>query len=84
MAIGPDSPERFQAYFREHAIPFRGIPDPSGRLLSRFGQEWRLAAFGRLPGIVAYGRDGREAARHLGRSMRDLGDLDAIVGKLLP
>ncbi len=83
MAIGPDSPERFQTYFRDHHIPFRGIPDPSGELLSLFGQESRLLAFGRLPGIVAYSRDGHEATRHLGRSARDLGDIDAIAASLV-
>ncbi len=83
MAIGPDSADRFEAYFRDHQIPFRGVPDPSAQLLSALGQEWRLMAFGRMPAIIAYGRDGSEAARHLGRSPRDLGDIDAIVATLL-
>ncbi len=83
VAIGPDSPERFQSYFRDHQIPFRGVPDPAASLLSAFGQEWRLMAFGRMPAILAYAADGREVARHLGRSARDLGDLDAILRLLL-
>lgn len=83
VAIGPDSPERFRSYFRDHEIPFRGIPDPSGDLLSAFGQEWRLMSFGRMPALLAYAAEGREVVRHLARSARDLADLNATVQRLL-
>ncbi len=41
-------------------------------------------AFGRMPAILAYAADGREVARHLGRSARDLGDLDSVLRLLAP
>lgn len=83
VAIGPDGPAQFARYFREHQLPFRGVADPSGELLAELGQEWRLMAFGRMPAILGYRADGSEAARHLGRSARDLGDFDAVVRAIL-
>jgi peroxiredoxin Q/BCP len=82
VAIGPDGADAMRRYFEGHAIPFRGIPDPGGELLRALGQEWRLLAFGRMPALLAYARDGREVTRHLGRSARDLGDLDTALAQL--
>jgi hypothetical protein len=81
IAFGPDAPRAFRAYFARHHIPFRGVPDPSGRTLAALGQVARLWALGRLPGLLAV-RDGGVVWRHEGRSPRDLPDLDEALQHL--
>ena len=82
VAVAPDPPDRVAAYWTAHQIPFRVVADPDGRLLSQLGQEvnwWRL---GRMPALLAVGRDGAVVHVHHGRSMRDLPDIDRALAAL--
>ena len=33
VVVGPEDASAFEAYFREHDLPFTGLPDPSGSVL---------------------------------------------------
>ena len=74
--IGPDGPSAFRDVFQRERLPFRGVPDPGGALLGRLGQESRWLALGRLPALLGVDAEGVVRVRQMGRSMRDLPDLD--------
>jgi peroxiredoxin len=82
VAIGPDGPEAFARYFSREALPYPGIPDPSGTVRRALGQGWKLTAMGWLPGQIVEAVDGTAAAVHYGESMRDLPDLAALTATL--
>jgi peroxiredoxin len=82
VAFGPDAPAAFRAYFARERLPFRGVPDPGGRLLARLGQEVNWFRLGRMPALLAVRGDGEVVHVHRGRSMRDLPDVDAALAAL--
>lgn len=82
VAFGPDGPSAFRAYFARERLPFRGVPDPGGRLLAQLGQEVNWLRLGRMPALLAVRADGEVVHVHRGRSMRDLPDVDAALAAL--
>ena len=53
VVVGPEGADSFSDYWREHKLPFIGLPDPSHTVLKRYGQEVNLFKFGRMPAQVA-------------------------------
>ena len=72
IAIGPENAKAFKAYWRDHDLPFIGLPDPKASVLKRFGQEIRLFKLGRMPAQVIVDKAGIARFVHYGHSMSDI------------
>jgi peroxiredoxin len=72
LVVGPEGPKSFQSYFRDHNLPFPGLPDPRHNVLKLFGQEVNLFKLGRMPAQVIIDREGVARFVHYGKSMSDI------------
>jgi len=72
IVVGPESAQAFEAYWREHELPFIGLPDPRASVLKLYGQEVNLFKLGRMPAQVIMDRDGIVRFVHYGHSMSDI------------
>jgi len=72
IAVGPEDAKAFQAYWREHELPFIGLPDPRASVLKLYGQEVNLFKLGRMPAQVIVDRSGMARFVHYGHSMSDI------------
>jgi peroxiredoxin Q/BCP len=72
IVVGPEDAGAFEAYWREHDLPFTGLPDPKASVLKLYGQEINLFKFGRLPAQVIVDKDGLARYVHYGHSMADI------------
>ncbi len=72
LAVGPENADAFANYFREHDLPFIGLPDPKHSVLKLYGQEIKLFKFGRMPAQVLVDKQGIARFIHYGHSMKDI------------
>lgn len=49
LAIGPDSLESFEKYWKKEKLPFVGLPDPDHIVAKTYKQEVNLFKLGRMP-----------------------------------
>jgi len=52
LVIGPENASVFFRYFKEHDLPFIGLPDPKHSVLKLNGQEVNLFKLGLMPAQV--------------------------------
>ena len=79
LAVGPDSMEKFKAYWAENAIPFVGLPDPGHVVARLYKQEVRLLKLGRMPALILVDKDGYIRYQHYGSSMSDIPENELIL-----
>ena len=72
IVIGPEDARAFEDYWRDHDLPFTGLPDPKAKVLKRFGQEVNLFKLGRMPAQVIVDKAGIARFVHYGHSMSDI------------
>lgn len=72
IVVGPDSKDKFQAYWRDNKLPFIGLPDPKHSVLKTYGQEINLFKLGRMPAQALIDRQGKVRLIHYGDSMSDI------------
>jgi peroxiredoxin len=72
IVAGPEDANSFSAYWRDHKLPFIGLPDPTHSVLKRYGQEVNLFKFGRMPAQVAIDKTGIARFVHYGHDARDI------------
>ncbi|HHX44574.1 MAG TPA: redoxin domain-containing protein [Chloroflexi bacterium] len=82
IAIGPDSREAFQRFWRENDIPFIGLADPSHTVADTYQQEVNILKLGRMPAQLLIDRQGMIRYQHYGRSMSDIPPNDDILERL--
>jgi peroxiredoxin len=85
VVVGPEKATTFEAYWRKHRLPFRGLPDPSHKILKLYGQQVKLFKLGRMPAQVVVDREGRVRFVHYGHSMGDIpanNDILSILDQL--
>lgn len=82
VVVGPEGATDFEAYWRKHRLPFKGVPDPSHKVLKLYGQQVKLFRLGRMPAQVVVDRAGRARFVHYGHSMRDIPANDEIFSIL--
>jgi peroxiredoxin Q/BCP len=80
LAIGPDSMEKFDNYWRENDIPFPGLPDPQKYVSKVYKQEINLFKLGRMPLNAILDRKGDIRFIHYGYSMSDIPDNETLLG----
>ena len=79
VAIGPEKQEAFAKYWKEHEMPFPGIPDPTHRVADLFQQQVKLLKLGRMPAQVVIDKEGIIRHVHYGTSMKDIPDSREIL-----
>jgi peroxiredoxin len=72
LMVGPESAEAFSRYFREHDLPFIGLPDPTHTVLKQYGQEIKLFKFGRMPAQLVVDKTGMVRFICYGKDMTDI------------
>jgi peroxiredoxin len=72
IVVGPENAGAFAAYWKEHCLPFIGLPDPKASVLKLYGQEVNLFKLGRMPAQVIVDRAGVARFAHYGHSMSDI------------
>jgi peroxiredoxin len=72
VVVGPENARTFETYFREHDLPFTGLPDPTSSVLKLYGQEVNLFKLGRMPAQVIVDKKGVARYVHYGHSMADI------------
>ena len=82
IVVGPDGPRAFAAYWKEHDLPFIGLPDPTHSVLKLYGQEIRLFKLGRMRAQVLIDREGVARFVHYGHSMSDIPPNEEILDLL--
>jgi peroxiredoxin Q/BCP len=85
IAVGPEGPAVFKAFWQKNGLPFIGLPDPKHQVLKRYGQEVNLFKLGRMPAQVIVDLRGRVRFVHYGHSMLDIpanNEILALLDKL--
>jgi peroxiredoxin Q/BCP len=72
VVVGPEDAAAFADYWREHDLPFTGLPDPKASVLRLYGQKVNLFKFGRLPAQVIVDKLGVGRYVHYGHDMTDI------------
>jgi peroxiredoxin len=72
IVVGPENAHDFSAYWKEHDLPFIGLPDPTASVLKLYGQEVNLFKLGRMPAQVIIDKEGMARFVHYGHSMSDI------------
>jgi|WetSurMetagenome_2_1015567.scaffolds.fasta_scaffold329152_2 peroxiredoxin len=72
VAVGPEDAESFKKWWREHQMPFIGIPDPDHVIADLYKQESKLLKGGRLPSLTVVDKEGKVRLMHHGDSMSDI------------
>jgi peroxiredoxin len=79
VVIGPDNQLEFEDYWREHDLPFPGIPDPTHKVLDRYGQQFSLLRMGRMPAQAVIDPQGTVRYIYYGSSMMDIPKVDEVL-----
>ncbi len=82
IAVGPDSREAFQRFWREHDIPFPGLADPKHTVADAYRQEVNILRLGRMPAQFLIDREGHIRYHHHGRSMSDITADEDVLARL--
>ena len=82
VVVGPDDAQAFEAYWREHDLPFVGLPDPKASVLKLYGQEVNLFKLGRMPAQVIVDKAGVARFVHYGHAMSDIPENAEVLSLL--
>jgi peroxiredoxin len=80
IVVGPEDAKAFARFWREHELPFTGLPDPEHAVLKLYGQEIKLFKYGRMPAQVLVDKAGMVRFVHYGHDMSDIPTNDEILG----
>jgi peroxiredoxin len=72
VVVGPDGAKAFANYWREHDLPFLGLPDATHRILKLYGQQIKIFKYGRMPAQALIDRQGVVRFVHYGHDMTDI------------
>jgi peroxiredoxin len=72
IVVGPEGADQFRAFWKEHDLPFIGLPNPNHSVLKLYGQQIKIFKFGRMPAQVIVNRQGLARFVHYGDSMSDI------------
>lgn len=79
IVVGPENGRAFETYFKQHDLPFTGVPDPKLSVLKLYGQEVNLFKLGRMPAQVIVDKKGFARYAHYGHSMADIPDNRELI-----
>jgi len=82
IAIGPEGPQAFAEWWREHRMPFIGLADPDHSVSKLYGQQVKILKLGRMPAQLIVDKNGMIRYKHYGNSMSDIPGNDDILSKI--
>lgn len=72
LVVGPEDADSFAYHWQQQKYPFIGLPDLTGAVSGRYGQEIKLLKGGRMPAMMVLDKQGVIQYAHYGDSMRDI------------
>jgi len=72
VVVGPEGAEQFETYWKDHDLPFIGLPNPDHSVLKLYGQQVKLFKLGRMPAQAIVDKCGVVRYVHYGKSMSDI------------
>ena len=82
IAVGPEGPKAFNAYWHTQKMPFVGIPDPEHKVAKLYGQQVKILKLGRMPALMVIDKKGNIRYRHYGNAMSDIPKNEDILSLL--
>ncbi len=83
IAIGPEDTASFQKWWRNHKMPFIGIPDPNHVIAEGlYSQKFKLIKGGRLPALAVIDKSGRIRLMHYSDSTADIPTDEEVLALL--
>ena len=82
VVVGPEDGASFSTYWKNHNLPFIGLPDPKHTVLKHYGQEVNLFKFGRMPAQVTIDKQGIARFVHYGHDATDIPKNEEILDLL--
>ena len=79
IAVGPDTKQAFQEYWKTQDIPFIGLADPEHEVARQYEQEVNLLKLGRMPAQILIDTLGIVRFVHYSNSMADITENDEIL-----
>ena len=79
LVVGPEGQAAFKSYWKQHNLPFIGLPDPSHKVLRLFGQQVKLFKLGRMPAQVVVDKLGIARFVHYGDAMSDIPENEELL-----
>ena len=79
LIVFPEGAEAFRKMWREEAIPFIGLPDPTHSVLKTYGQQVNLFKLGRMPTQVLVDKQGLLRYVHYGHAPSDMPSNEEIL-----
>ena len=79
LVVGPEKGDAFEKYWKEHQLPFVGLPDPKHTVLKLYGQEVKIFKLGRLPAQMLIDKSGTLRFVHYGHAMDDIPPNEEIL-----
>ena len=79
LAIGTDSVNLFQEYWKKEKIPYIGLPDPEKNVPRLYKQEINVFKLGRMPLNCVVDITGHIRYVHFGSSMTDIPDNETFL-----
>jgi len=82
VAIGPEDPDHFARWWKEHDMPFRGLADgPEHHVAILYAQKIK-ALIGRMPALLVVDKEGKIRYSHYGESMSDISSTEEVLSIL--
>jgi peroxiredoxin Q/BCP len=82
IAVGPENAGSFTAWWREHQMPFIGIPDPQHIIGKLYNQQFKLLRGGRLPSLSVIDITGKIRLMHYADSPSDIPSDEEVLSLL--
>jgi peroxiredoxin len=82
IAVGPDSKQAFEQYWKKNDMPFIGLADSDHQVARQYDQEVNLLKLGRIPAQMIIDKTGQVRFVHYSDSMSDIPDNSQILKKL--
>jgi len=79
LVVGPEDAKTFAAWWREHQMPFIGIPDPRHELGKLYSQQFKLFKGGRLPALAVIDQAGKIRFMHYSDLPSDIPQNEEIL-----
>lgn len=82
IAIGPENSKEFAEWWREHEMPFIGLPDPEHSVSKLYDQQVKIFKLGRMPAQLIIDKKGLIRYKHYGNSMADIAENSELLSKV--
>ncbi len=82
ITVGPEDASAFTKWWREHEMPFIGIPDPKHDIAKLYNQQFKLLRGGRLPALAVIDKEGKIRLMHYADLPSDIPPDEEVLSSL--